>query len=155
LHVEINEDFEEALRQILWQFQTPIQYALAYGSGVFGQKITSSSGGTSADLSPYSHPPKAVEEWQKSGAKMIDFIFGVSHTQNWHALNRSQHPSHYSGLRYLPCSSAAICRIQDSLGAGAYFNPYITINGTMIKYGVVNLDTIAADLSEWQNILPS
>lgn len=146
-HIRVNEDFKEALRQILWQFRAPIRYAFAYGSGVFGQGKASNT-----DLSPHPHPPKAVEEWQKGGAKMIDFIFGVSHTQHWHSLNLTQHPDHYSGLRYLPYSSAAISHIQDDFGAGVYFNPYITVNGTLIKYGVVNLDTLGKDLSEWNTL---
>jgi mitochondrial translocator assembly and maintenance protein 41 len=150
-HIRINEDFKEALRQILWEFRAPIRYAFAYGSGVFGQKSSGGSG-ASEDLSPHPHPPKAVQDWQKGGAKIIDFIFGVSHTQHWHSLNLTQHPDHYSGLRFLPNSSAAISYIQDKVGAGVYFNPYITVNGVMIKYGVVNLDTLAQDLSEWNTL---
>nr|POF07647.1 phosphatidate cytidylyltransferase, mitochondrial [Quercus suber] len=147
--IQINTEFKETLRQILWQFRAPIRYALAYGSGVFGQK----SSGPSADvLSPHPNPPKAVEEWQKGGAKVIDFIFGVSHTQHWHSLNLVQNPHHYSGLRYLPYSSACISAIQDRMGAGVYFNPFINVNGVMIKYGVVNLDTLARDLSEWDTL---
>lgn len=103
-------------------------------------------------MSPHPNPPKAVEEWQKGGAKIIDFIFGVSHTQHWHSLNLGQHSDHYSGLKYLPYSSAAISGIQDRMGAGVYFNPFITVNGVMIKYGVVNLDTIVEDLSEWNTL---
>ncbi|KAK0862495.1 Mitochondrial translocator assembly and maintenance protein 41 [Friedmanniomyces endolithicus] len=123
-HIKINDDFKESLRQILWQFRAPIRYAFAYGSG----------------------------DWQASGAKIIDFVFGVTHTQHWHSLNLTQHPSHYSGLRYLPYASAAISHIQDDFGAGIYYNPYITVNGTMIKYGVVNLDTLATDLSDWNTL---
>lgn len=137
------------MRQILWRFRAPIRYAFAYGSGVFGQK---DSAPTSTDLSPHPNPPKAVEEWQKSGAKIIDFIFGVSHTQHWHSLNLTDHPDHYSALRLLPNASAAISWVQDSTGAGVYFNPYITVNGIMIKYGVVNLDTLSKDLSEWSTL---
>ncbi len=36
-HIVINDEFKEALRQILWQFKAPIRYAFAYGSGVFPQ----------------------------------------------------------------------------------------------------------------------
>ncbi|KAF2864287.1 mitochondrial matrix Mmp37 [Piedraia hortae CBS 480.64] len=147
-HIRINEDFKEALRSILWQFRAPIRYAFAYGSGVFGQGSSKGNDG----LSPHPHPPKAVEEWQKGGAKVIDFIFGVSHTEHWHSLNLAQHPDHYSGLKHLPYASAAISRIQDDFGAGVYFNPYITVNGVMIKYGVVNLDTLASDLSDWNTL---
>ncbi len=149
-HIRINEDFKESLRQILWQFRAPIRYAFAYGSGVFGQ--SKSGDKPSQNLSPHPDPPKAVEEWQKGGAKVIDFIFGVSHTQHWHSLNLTQNPHHYSGLKYLPYSSAAISWIQDGLGAGVYFNPYITVNGVMIKYGVVNLDTLATDLNDWSTL---
>lgn len=149
-HIKINEDFKESLRSILWQFRAPIRYAFAYGSGVFGQK--SSSGTTASDLSPHPNPPKAVEEWQKGGAKVIDFIFGVSHTQHWHSLNLTQNPHHYSGLKYLPNSSAAVSWMQDGWGAGMYYNPFITVNGVMIKYGVVHLDTLARDLSEWDTL---
>ncbi|KXT14821.1 hypothetical protein AC579_4075 [Pseudocercospora musae] len=150
-HIKINEDFKESLRQVLWQFKAPIRYAFAYGSGVFGQK-SSGSGTGSESLSPHPNPPKAVEDWQKGGAKIIDFIFGVSHTQHWHSLNLMQHPKHYSGLRYMPNSSAVVSWMQDKWGAGMYYNPYITVNGIMIKYGVVNLDTLARDLSEWDTL---
>jgi translocator assembly and maintenance protein 41 len=149
-HIKINEDFKEDLRQVLWQFRAPIRYAFAYGSGVFGQSNT--TGGGADGMSPHPHPSKAVQEWQSGGAKIIDFIFGVSHTQHWHSLNLAQYPEHYSGLKYLPYSSAAISKVQDSMGAGVYFNPYITVNGTMIKYGVVNLDTLTSDLSEWNTL---
>lgn len=52
----------------------------------------------------------------------------------------------------MPFSSATVSHVQDSFGAGVYFNPYITVNGTMIKYGVVNLDTLCTDLSEWSTL---
>lgn len=147
-HIRINEDFKEALRQILWQFRAPIRYAFAYGSGVFPQSMSSSPDPTA--LSPHPNPPEAVRKWQAGGSKIIDFIFGVSHTQHWHSLNIQQHPEHYSALRH--AGSYAVSRVQDSIGAGVYFNPYITVNGTMIKYGVVNLDTICRDLSEWDTL---
>ena len=146
-HIRVNEDFKEALRQILWQFRAPIRYAFAYGSGVFSQ----ASAATNAEaLSPHPHPPEAVVKWQQNGGKTIDFIFGVSYTQHWHSINLAEHRDHYSALRLL--GSYPISKIQDSWGAGVYFNPYITVNGTMIKYGVVNLDTICRDLTEWDTL---
>lgn len=42
--------------------------------------------------------------------------------------------------------------MQDNWGAGVYFNPFVTVNGTLIKYGVVNLDTLCDDLSEWTSL---
>lgn len=144
-HIRVNEDFKESLRQILWKFRAPIRYAFAYGSGVFSQANTSSP-----NLSPHPNAPEAITKWQQGGGKIIDFIFGVSFTQHWHSINLHDHPDHYSALRRL--GSYPISKIQDSIGAGVYFNPYITVNGIMIKYGVVNLDTICRDLSEWDTL---
>ena len=143
----INQEFKEALRQILWQFRAPIRYAFAYGSGVFAQ----SGGGTPSDANQC-HPsaPTPIQTVQKGKPKMIDFIFGVSYTQHWHSLNLGQHRDHYSGLGSL--GSYMVSQVQDRFGAGVYFNPYVTVNGTLIKYGVVNLDTLCRDLSQWNTL---
>lgn len=144
-HMVINQEFKEALRQILWQFRAPIVYAFAYGSGVFTQQ-------GSASGSDECHPsaPAAIKKVQQGKGKMIDFIFGVSYSQHWHSLNLMQHRDHYSGLGSL--GSYMVSQVQDQLGAGVYFNPYITVNGTLIKYGVVNLDTLCRDLSSWDTL---
>ena len=145
-HMVINNQFKEALRQILWQFRAPIRYAFAYGSGVFPQN----SGASLEKASLHSKPSPAISSVQKGKSKMIDFIFGVSYTQHWHALNLHQHRDHYSAVGSL--GSSLVSTIQDKWGAGVYFNPYITVNGTLIKYGVVNLDTLCRDLSEWDTL---
>jgi translocator assembly and maintenance protein 41 len=81
---------------------------------------------------------------------MIDFMFGVSYTQHWHSLNLAQHRDHYSALGSL--GSGAVSTVQDRWGAGVYFNTHVMVNGTLIKYGVVNLDTLCNDLSEWTTL---
>lgn len=146
-HMVINEEFKEALRQILWQFRAPIRYAFAYGSGVFPQASIKPTTGSSS-LHP--SPPEAVSKRQGGNQKMIDFIFGVSFSQHWHSLNLQQHRDHYSAVGSL--GSYVVSKVQDSFGAGVYFNPYITVNGTMVKYGVVNIDTLCKDLSEWNTL---
>jgi translocator assembly and maintenance protein 41 len=147
----INDEFKESLRQILWQFKAPIRYAFAYGSGVFPQtKETPGPGATSSATAIHTNPPPAVVKNQGNSPKMIDFIFGVSYTQHWHALNLAQHRNHYSALGSL--GSAAVSHVQDRWGAGVYFNPYVNVNGTLIKYGVVNLDTLCTDLSSWTTL---
>ncbi|MCJ1295654.1 Mitochondrial translocator assembly and maintenance protein 41 [Xylographa carneopallida] len=143
----INDEFKEALRQILWQFRAPIRYAFAYGSGVFPQ---TASPPTLSSSKLHPKPSAAISNVQGGQGKMIDFIFGVSYTQHWHSLNLQQHPDHYSAVRY--AGSYAVSRIQDTWGAGVYFNPFVTVNGTLIKYGVVNLDTLCRDLSEWDTL---
>ncbi|KAK5625846.1 hypothetical protein RRF57_001562 [Xylaria bambusicola] len=148
-HIIIDREFKEALRQLLWKFRAPIRYAFAYGSGVFPQ--SSGETATEADIKRV-HPkaPLAVQKAQNGSPKMIDFIFGVSHTQHWHSLNLTQHRDHYSALGSL--GSGAVSYIQDKWGAGVYFNPYVTVEGIQIKYGVVNIDTLCKDLSEWDTL---
>lgn len=143
-HMIINQEFKEALRQILWQFRAPIRYAFAYGSGVFTQSGAASASST--------HPaaPAAIKNMQQGSGKMIDFIFGVSYSQHWHSLNLGQHRDHYSGLGSL--GSYVVSQVQDRFGAGVYFNTHITVNGTLIKYGVVNLDTLCRDLTTWDTL---
>jgi mitochondrial translocator assembly and maintenance protein 41 len=146
--MRINEEFKESLRQMLWKFRAPIRYAFAYGSGVFSQY--SATNPPPSSKSPHPNPPDAIVNWQKGGGKVIDFIFGVSHTQHWHSINMQQHPEHYSFIRSF--GSGLVTKIQDDIGAGVYFNPYIIVNGTMIKYGVVHLDTLQKDLSQWDTL---
>ncbi|KAL7276537.1 Mitochondrial translocator assembly and maintenance protein 41 [Rhizina undulata] len=124
--MQVDDALKERLRSLLWQFRAPIRYAFAYGSGVFSQ-------GKGTSEKP-----------------MIDLIFGVTYTQHWHSLNLTQHPDHYSFLGKF--GSAAVTYVQDKMGAGVYFNPYVEINGTLVKYGVVNLDTLCRDLSEWDTL---
>ncbi|KAI1330881.1 mitochondrial matrix Mmp37 [Xylariaceae sp. FL0255] len=149
-HMIIDREFKEVLRQLLWKFRAPIRYAFAYGSGVFPQ---SSHGGAATEAEVKAvHPraPAAVQKAQNGSPKMIDFIFGVSYTQHWHSLNLSQHRNHYSALGSL--GSGAVSYVQDNWGAGVYFNPYVTVEGIQIKYGVVNIDTLCRDLSEWDTL---
>ncbi|KAI9308994.1 mitochondrial matrix Mmp37 [Cunninghamella echinulata] len=81
---------------------------------------------------------------------MIDFIFGVSHPGHWHALNIQQNPHHYSSLKRL--GSSTVATLQDKFGAGVYFNPYVEVNGIMIKYGVVSIDKLCRDLIDWETL---
>jgi translocator assembly and maintenance protein 41 len=148
-HMIIDREFKEVLRQLLWKFRAPIRYAFAYGSGVFPQSTGDTA--TEAEIKAV-HPraPAAVQKAQNGSPKMIDFIFGVSYTQHWHSLNLTQHRDHYSMLGSL--GSGAVSYVQDKWGAGVYFNPYVTVEGIQIKYGVVNLDTLCRDLSEWDTL---
>lgn len=142
----INQELKEALRLILWQFRAPIRYAFAYGSGVFPQGTSASTARATAHPAPSS----AITSAQQGKGKMIDLIFGVSYSQHWHSLNLAQHRDHYSLLGSF--GSGLVTRVQEKWGAGVYFNPYVTVNGTLIKYGVINLDTLCDDLSEWRTL---
>lgn len=150
-HIKINDEFKEALRTIPWQFRAPIRYAFAYGSGVFPQSKPSGRVASAEEIARI-HPkvPPAVQRAQDGTPKMIDFIFGVTFTQHWHSLNLTQHRDHYSGLGSL--GSAAVSYVQDRMGAGVYFNTHVVVNGILIKYGVVNIDTLCRDLTDWDTL---
>lgn len=150
-HMPFDAEFKEVLKSIPWQFRAPIRYAFAYGSGVFPQSKPSGKVPTPDELRAV-HPkaPPAVQRAQDGTPKMIDFIFGVSHTQHWHSLNMKQHRDHYSALASL--GSGAVSFVQDRMGAGVYFNPYVVVNGILIKYGVVQLGTLERDLTQWDTL---
>ncbi|CCC07158.1 unnamed protein product [Sordaria macrospora k-hell] len=139
--IPFDPEFREVLKQIPWEFRAPIRYAFAYGSGVFPQSKSSGKVISDEELRKI-HPkaPEAVKRAQDGTPKMIDFIFGVTHTQHWHSLNMKQHRHHYSALA--------------SLGSGAVsvLQPYVIVNGILIKYGVVQLDTLERDLTQWDTL---
>ncbi|KAJ2804517.1 Mitochondrial translocator assembly and maintenance protein 41 [Coemansia guatemalensis] len=121
------EEIRAALSKVLRQFAAPIRYAFAYGSGVYKQS------GYGATSKP-----------------MVDLIFAVSHPDHWHALNISQNRSHYSFMGTL--GSNAVAFVQDRMGAGVYYNPFVEVDGMLIKYGVVSMDTLSSDLLNWDSL---
>ncbi|KAJ2776135.1 Mitochondrial translocator assembly and maintenance protein 41, partial [Coemansia interrupta] len=123
----VQDEIKDELNGVLKQFMAPIRYAFAYGSGVYKQ----------AGYGAASKP-------------MVDMIFAVSHPDHWHALNISQNRSHYSMMGAL--GSNAVSFVQERMGAGVYYNPYVEINGIVIKYGVVSMDTLSSDLLNWDTL---
>lgn len=148
-HMIINYELKEALRLMLRQFNAPIVYCFAYGSGVFPQEDSSRSISEAEFRAVHPKPPEALVMSQKGSPKMIDFIFGVSHTQHWHSINMKQHRDHYSGIASL--GSGFVSRVQD-WGAGVYFHPFVEVNGIRIKYGVTSIDNLVKDLSTWDSL---
>jgi len=120
-HIQLNTGDE--LCSILSGFQAPIKYAFAYGSGVFSQG--------------YSDP-----------GTQTDLIFAVTYPEHWHSINMRHNKDHYSSLRYF--GSNVVSKFQE-VGAGVYFNPYVEIDGKLIKYGVVSMDTLVKDLAQWNS----
>lgn len=126
-HLDVGDEVRDNLRAVLRTFRAPVRFAFAYGSGVFPQK-----------------------GYAKAAKPMVDFIFGVSYADHFHALNLTHNFDHYSFLRRL--GSGAISHVQRAYGAGVYFNPYVRVNGQVIKYGVVTIDDLCADLESWQTL---
>ncbi|CAG8466009.1 8040_t:CDS:2 [Funneliformis mosseae] len=126
-NLPIDDEFKERLKKLLHNFQAPIRYVIAYGSGVFPQ-----------------------QGYDKKNKPMIDFIFAVGHPQHWHSLNINQNRNHYSFMGTL--GSGAITILQEKFGAGIYYNPYVKVEDTLIKYGVVSIDKMCKDLLNWETL---
>lgn len=122
-HIDISQNSTDSLRSILWKFDAPIRYAFAYGSGVFSQG--------------YSNPDTQT-----------DLIFAVTYPDHWHSINMKYNPDHYSSLKFF--GSSVVSKFQE-VGAGVYFNPFVEIDGQLVKYGVVSVDRLVSDLSQWNS----
>lgn len=117
-----------AFRKILSHFPDELSLAFAYGSGVFRQA------GPNSD--------------QKNA--MLDFVFTVDDPVAWHSKNLKKNRSHYSFLKVL--GPGIISSIQNNYGAGVYYNPLITCDGRLIKYGVISTSVLIEDLLNWNNL---
>lgn len=118
------------LESVVSNFNAPIRYAFAYGSGVFEQDGYA----------------------QKEGSEkpMLDFMFAVTHPAHFHSINMQQFPSHYP-LYSRVFGSSYISKMQE-ISPGVWFNPYVELNGVTIKYGVTTVDNLCADLLNWRTL---
>ncbi|PFH54071.1 hypothetical protein AMATHDRAFT_136079 [Amanita thiersii Skay4041] len=121
------------LESIVSQFNAPIRYAFAYGSGVFEQD-------------GYDLKKTGTTE----AAPMLDFMFAVTHADHFHSINMHQHPSHYP-LHARILGSSYVSRVE-ALEPGVWFNAYVPMNGVMIKYGVTTVDNLCSDLLNWRTL---
>jgi len=105
-------------------------YVFAYGSAVFPQKL------------------------QKPG-KMVDVIFVVEDPYIWHLENMrpNKNRSHYSFLRW--GGPRLVSWVQNKMGCGVYFNPYVTLDGVLMKYGVIHRPKLEKDLRYWNFLYAS
>jgi translocator assembly and maintenance protein 41 len=124
------------LDRILETFPQPLRCAFAYGSGVFPQ---SEAG-----------PEHTKKPESKSGRKMIDLVLAVNHPAHWHGINMAENKKHYSTMaRFI--GSIGVEYIQ-KVGAGLWYNPYIKIEDEIVKYGVMDINTLCQDLLDWDTL---
>ncbi|KAL4237379.1 Phosphatidate cytidylyltransferase [Mactra antiquata] len=119
----------DVFQRVLSSFPNGIQMAFAYGSGVFQQ--------TGGDMSQ----------------NMLDFILVVDDPKQWHRDNLEINRKHYSFLKRL--GARQISRLQDSYGAGIYFNTLVPFEQRLIKYGVIGTDRLVSDLINWDTLYVS
>lgn len=131
----------------------PMDYAVAYGSGVFEQHLC--SGAAPARDSAQ------LEGGAADAGKMVDFLFAVADPVAWHAANLRANRSHYSAFGVL--GPRAVAHLQQAYGARVYFNTAVphpapearAPAGRLIKYGVISMADLSADLLGWETLYVS
>jgi len=140
-----------------------VEHAFGYGSGVFAQPQASASDDAHADAVRRASGDAASAP-TRGTPTMVDYVFAVRSPMEWHAENMRRNPSHYAPhLRAL--GPAAVVAIADRVGVGVHFNTLVPWRGaadagstlgpghaTHYKYGVVRLDTLCDDLTEWRSL---
>ncbi|RDB18004.1 Phosphatidate cytidylyltransferase, mitochondrial [Hypsizygus marmoreus] len=127
------------LESIVSQFDAPIRYAFAYGSGVFEQ-----------DGYGYGSGSAEGKGQGQEDAPMLDFMFAVTHPAHFHSINMHQHPNHYP-LHARVLGSSYVSRVEE-IGPGVWFNAYVPMGGVRIKYGVTTIDNLCSDLLNWRTL---
>lgn len=111
-------------------FHAHIEFAFAYGSGVFTQ--------------------------ESSSKPLIDMILVSKDTTDFHRDTLNQYPKHYPLLlRYL--SPSMISSINDKMGAGVNFCPYVSLDTnkdkvSQFKYGIISKKNLINDLNDWTTL---
>lgn len=114
------------LESIVAQFNAPIRYAFAYGSGVFEQDGYTKESARAGDV------------------PMLDFMFAVTHSDHWHSMNMQQHLSHYT-LHARTFGSSYVSRIQE-FGPGVWFNAYVPMEGVVSVLSHVRISNLISFL---------
>lgn len=143
--VTVPPENQKRLEKVLSRFESPIRFAFAYGSGVFPQGAAGPE---------HSKRPAIKDPETGKPKKMIDLVLAVSHPEHWHGLNRQQFPRHYSWSSRLTGAEVLTGWIQRA-GAGLWYIPYVRVDDELVKYGVMDIDTLCDDLLDWDTLYVS
>ncbi|KAL4559629.1 hypothetical protein LXL04_031772 [Taraxacum kok-saghyz] len=83
-------------------------------------------------------------------SSMEDYILGVSNPQQWHSENLKMNRNHYASWMASLGGAKLITKVADHIGVGVHFNPFVSWNDKMYKYGVVHMDNLVQDISNWE-----
>eukprot|EP01087_Luapelamoeba_hula_P009829 TRINITY_DN256_c2_g1_i1.p1 TRINITY_DN256_c2_g1~~TRINITY_DN256_c2_g1_i1.p1 ORF type:complete len:329 (-),score=56.72 TRINITY_DN256_c2_g1_i1:16-1002(-) len=136
---------DEELRGVVERLPS-VRFAMGYGSGVVQQQQQHQQATTAAH-----HHGRAVTA---AGGEqpMRDLILAVDDPLAFHQHNICINKKHYSGVAYF---GAELARDLQEWAAGIYFNPYVRINGQLVKYGVISHARLLSDLQNWDSLYVS
>ncbi len=79
-------------------------------------------------------------------------IFATNNSEKWHSENLKLHYDHYAQpMRTL--GSRYITKLQRSGGARVYYHPFVDLgDGNQLKYGVMSMEDLENDLSNWSTM---
>ncbi|CAI0546321.1 unnamed protein product [Linum tenue] len=84
-------------------------------------------------------------------SSMVDYILGVADPVKWHSeVNLKLNRSHYASWMVHLGGAKLITEVADGIGVGVHFNPFVTWNEKMLKYGVVRMHDLVEDVLNWQ-----
>ncbi|KAG5029264.1 phosphatidate cytidylyltransferase, mitochondrial-like isoform X1 [Glycine soja] len=106
------------------QVLPPVEFACVYGSS----------------LHPSNHDKTT----------MTDYILGVSDPKQWHSENLKLNKHHYASWMVHLGGESLITGVADRIGVGVHFNPFVTWNGKLFKYGVVQMHDLLQDVQYWE-----
>ncbi|KAK7319229.1 hypothetical protein RJT34_03947 [Clitoria ternatea] len=110
--------------QSFLQVLPPVEFACVYGSS----------------LHPTNHDKTT----------MTDYILGVSDPKQWHSENLKLNKHHYASWMVHLGGERLITEVADKVGVGVHFNPFVTWNGKLFKYGVVRMHDLLQDVQYWE-----
>ncbi|XP_059625084.1 uncharacterized protein LOC132268271 isoform X2 [Cornus florida] len=117
------EDKSEELASLL-KILPPVEFCCVYGSALHPNNCDKSS--------------------------MVDYILGVADPLQWHAENLKMNRDHYASWMVHLGGARLITDVADEIGVGVHFNPFVTRNNKMFKYGVVRMDDLIRDILNWE-----
>ncbi|KAF0981469.1 hypothetical protein FDP41_012126 [Naegleria fowleri] len=154
----------------------PLKYAFAYGSAVFKQKgneklhddfdkilmshsTTLKEEGTSEVV--METPPPSVLKMHDRKKLMVDMVFVVSDSYEWHKQNLLLNPEHYSWFMRV-MGPKVISLLQERFGAKIYYNTMVELKEShsvtspyLFKYGVIKAQDLIDDLNHWETLYVS
>ncbi|KAK7399837.1 hypothetical protein VNO78_11030 [Psophocarpus tetragonolobus] len=81
---------------------------------------------------------------------MTDYILGVSDPTEWHSENLKLNKHHYASWMVNLGGERLITGVADRIGVGVHFNPFVSWNGKLVKYGVVRMQDLLQDVQHWE-----